>query len=394
MTSAIQWTDETWNPVRGCTRVSEGCRNCYAERRAARFSGPKMPFEGFAESTTGGPRWTGAVKLIPEKLEEPLHWRKPRRVFVNSMSDLFHERLTNEEIAAVLGVMAACPHLTFQVLTKRPERMLEWFEWLEQEHSGGAVTRGRKISLAIHRAIRGRAPGGARVENSCNENWPLQNVWLGVSVEDQATADERIPLLLQTPAAVHFVSYEPALGPVDFSARWLFNSAIRRAVAHAIRGDSKAAENDVDDFFKGRGARVDWLIYGGESGPRARPNDLAWARSARDQCDMAGVKFFMKQLGSAPFTSGSAEPYFPCTAEQDYGEMRQFFLCGMQDSKGGDPREWPQDLRRREFPTVNNEKRGGVTEGVARGSGEVNLPRSSEPAGSNPAPAVDRGDAR
>ncbi len=134
--SKIEWTARTWNPTRGCSRVSEGCRNCYAEHQAARLCGSGEPFEGFVESKASGPRWTGRVELVPARLEEPLRWRKPARVFVNSMSDLFHEAVPFEIIAAIFGVMAASPRLTFQVLTKRPRRAVEFFGWIKTQRRG------------------------------------------------------------------------------------------------------------------------------------------------------------------------------------------------------------------------------------------------------------------
>ena len=274
--TSIEWTDRVWNPVRGCSRVSEGCRNCYAERIAARFSdesvmidaapsGPQQ-FHGFAIRTPSGPRWTGKVELIKSKLTEPFHWKKPQRVFVNSMSDLFHEALPDESIDRVFAVMALCPHITFQILTKRPRRMLEWFK---------GDGRARWEDHVYNRAYLMSTKYSAAVPST----WPLLNVWLGVSVEDQATADERIPLLLQTPAAIRFVSYEPALGPVDFDRRqeqpyWFssFNPAYGQA-------------------------GIDWIIAGGESGPDARPPHPDWFRNTRDQCQDAGVPFFFKQHG-------------------------------------------------------------------------------------------------
>lgn len=262
----IEWTHRTWNPVRGCSRVSEGCRNCYAERIAARYSGTHLPFYGFARSADahGGIRWTGRVELIREKLDEPLGWKEPQRVFVNSMSDLFHEKLANREIARVFATMADAKQHTFQVLTKRASRMLDW---------------------TTRKSVREESPARFSV-------WPLPNVWLGVSVEDQATADERIPPLLQTPAAIRFVSYEPALGPVDFSS-WLngreehgspFSDPPARTVGGCV----------------GWTPPLDWLIVGGESGPGARPFDVQWARDTVEQCRGADVPVFVKQLGTRP----------------------------------------------------------------------------------------------
>ena len=220
--TSIEWTDCTWNPVRGCSRVSEGCRNCYAERTAARFSGGDIgddsedrlhgAFEGFAIMKSDGPHWTGKVELIESKLEEPLHWKKPRRVFVNSMSDLFHEALPDEAIDRVVHVMAWASLHTYQILTKRHERLMEYSQTM-------AALNPQQRAARIIGSSFGR-PVHMDPQDNGGLEWPLPNVWLGVSVEDQKTADERIPLLLQTPAAIRFVSYEPALGPVDFT-RWL-----------------------------------------------------------------------------------------------------------------------------------------------------------------------------
>lgn len=272
-TTGISWTDSTWSPVRGCTRISPGCENCYAERLAGRFSGAGKPFEGFVRIGKQGPRWTGKVTLIPEQLAVPLRWRKPRRVFVNSMSDTFHESLSNEEIAAVFGVMAACPQHTFQVLTKRPARMREWFGWVDVD--------------ALHVCLRAmdRASDDARRRtvmrtSAITSEWPLPNVWLGVSVEDQQRADERIPELLVTPAAVRWLSVEPMLGPVDL---WAYvDGNIRNESVKALRSPPMPG--------------VDWVVCGAESGPGSRPTDLQWARDLRDECRRVGVAYFVKQL--------------------------------------------------------------------------------------------------
>lgn len=254
--SSIEWTDATWNPIVGCSRVSEGCRNCYAERFAHRWAGTVETYKGVVESTPNGSRWTGNVKFIESRLDQPLRWRKPRRIFVNSMSDLFHENVPDEWIDRIFAVMALSPQHTFQILTKRPERMLEYFN---AERFG--------YIEAIARKIHGKPlPPGTVMP------WPLPNVWLGVSVENQKAADERIPLLLQTPAAVRFLSCEPLLGPVDltrFSAHPLVPNAIP----------------------------IDWVIAGGESGPGARPMHPDWVRELRDHCQAAGVPFFFKQWG-------------------------------------------------------------------------------------------------
>lgn len=373
--SSIEWTDATWNPVRGCSRVSEGCRNCYAERVAARFSGQGLdgstppeshfqdggrlyaraaPFWRFAEQTKAGPRWTGRVELVPEKLDEPLRWRKPRKVFVNSMSDLFHERLSFESIAAVFGVMAAAPQHTFQVLTKRPERMAGFFSLVDAMTAG----RGRFVVPALIEHAAALAGGSDRLFCAANRfagnrQWPLLNVWLGTSVENQETADERIPHLLATPATGRFVSYEPALGPVDFSA---IESG--RGRIDALCGIDFECIGDIGDGGRlgvGQPERgLDWIIVGGESGPGARPFDIAWARSTVAQCREAGVACFVKQLGADPFFSTfDDEPngggQWPVPLEWSGHGVGTGRPC-LRDRKGGDMREWPEDLRVREFP--------------------------------------------
>lgn len=341
--TGIAWTDATWNPIRGCSRVSEGCRNCYAEKIAARFSDVGKPFHGFASI---GPRkgahgWTGKVELVPEKLEEPLHWRKPRRVFVNSMSDLFHEKLSLEDIAAVFGVMAACPRLTFQVLTKRPERMRAWFRWAADSPPITALAR-----CVMEAEDRLRL--WPDFQPAFRVPWPLPNVWLGVSVEDQKTADERIPLLLEVPAAVRFVSYEPALGEVSFDrGGWL-----RPSYSSCQQGDRpEIAAIAKAVAAKGGWVGLDWVIVGGESGPKARPFDVAWARSVVEQCREAGVPCFVKQLGARPVPLAPMRlPSFDAFTGRHHRGWIEDGPHAISDPAGADPAEWPEDLRVREFP--------------------------------------------
>lgn len=277
--SKIEWCDATWNPVRGCTRVSPGCGGpnheggCYAEKVAARFSGAGQPYEGFAERTPHGGRWTGKIALIEGRLDLPLRWRRPRRIFVNSMSDLFHEDLPDEVIDRVFAVMAMAPQHTFQVLTKRAARMRGYLAGLTRQEWWKARLR--------------EAAGRPMTANNLYPDWPLPNVWLGTSVEDQARADERIPAVLATPAAKRFISAEPLLGPID-------------ARVHLV------------NQFEGPDLRcvpcLDWVIVGGESGPRSRPMRPDWARSLRDQCQAAGVPYFFKQWGEwAPIDDQPSE---------------------------------------------------------------------------------------
>lgn len=294
--SKIAWTDATWNPVRGCTKVSAGCANCYAERFAERWRGiPGHPFEqGFD------------IRLVPEALNLPIRWRKPRRIFVNSVSDLFHPEVPFDYVDMVFGVMAACrfdrrgegPGHVFQILTKRADRMAEY------------LSTDRRRAWAYSGAQRG---GGEDPDPMFDQidmgPTVLPHVWLGVSVENQAAADERIPHLLATPAAVRFVSCEPLLGPVDLSMPEFYQ----------------------DDRY-GPQRWVDWVIVGGESGPKARPCDVAWIRSIVDQTKAAGVPCFVKQMGADPIMEPGPISW-PC-----------------EDRSGADPSEWPEDLRVQQMP--------------------------------------------
>ncbi len=298
--SKIEWTDATWNPLRGCTKVSEGCRNCYAMHVAARFSGPGQPYEGLA--TRGPARWTGEVRLIEKHLTDPLRWRKPRMVFVNSMSDLFHPAVPDEWIDRIFAVMALSPRHTFQILTKRPERMQKYLtRWPD-----GA---GRRVYVwAAAERMRPDTDHAPRPDG-----WPLPNVWLGTSVEDQATADERIPLLLATPAAVRFVSYEPALGPVSFRRfLWPVHGSWKRP--HRSEAEADAAGEIVawnpQCLVSAHAVFLDQIIVGGESGPGHRPLDVAWVRAVLRDVERAAspayrCAVFVKQdSGSKPGKQG------------------------------------------------------------------------------------------
>ncbi len=339
----IEWTDETWNPTRGCSPVSPGCKHCYAERQAARnLPSSRSPITGeaFAIINGSGPHWTGKVELIESKLTEPLPWKKPRRVFVNSMSDLFHENLSDEAIDWVFAVMALCPQHTFQVLTKRADRMREYFKGDGLDLAVGIKTEASKIP-GYHERL---------CEAANFMPWPYRNIWLGVSVEDQATADERIPKLLQTPAAVRFVSYEPALDGVDFEAYiGKTKHCCLRCGWRPIQGmdgylqihGETATCLQCHDTLPNR--TLDWIIVGGESGPGARPFDIEWAREIIRQCKAAGVPVFVKQLGANPIYEAQFRPYsgVPVIDKK---------ILELYDSKGGNWDEWPSDLRIREFP--------------------------------------------
>lgn len=362
MSSNIEWTDVTWNPVVGCTPVSPGCLNCYAATMARRLEGMGRPEyqprvcvtcggtgavekDGvdrgchlcrqsrsirIAEVKNGRAVFTGDVRTVPDRLTDPLHWRKPRRVFVNSMSDLFHEAVPFEFVDRVFAVMALCPRHTFQVLTKRPERMAEYLRQgpghSAQHRVGGddQVRRHPKFDTPLL-------------------DWPLPNVWLGTSIESD-DQHARAWALLKCPAAVRFLSLEPLIGPVDLD-RWELLC--------------KAWSEKRPTM----GLYIDWVIVGGESGTHARPCDVAWIRSIVRQCRDAGVPCFVKQLGAAPMLGDVSEPHgWPTESgpvDWETGRIR------LANRKGADPAEWPEDLRVRQWP-------------VQRGPAGAASPRHSE----------------
>jgi protein gp37 len=309
--SKIEWTERTWNPVRGCTKISPGCKHCYAETFAERWRGiPGHPYEqGFD------------LRLVPHKLDEPLHWKTPARVFVNSMSDLFQEGVPFEYIDRVFAVMALCPQLTFQVLTKRPHRMLEYFK----------AERRSYIANAADALGCSQNDWYIKIVPIHTDRWPLPNVWLGVSAEDQTRANERIPQLLRTPATVRFVSYEPALEAIDFTA-------VKIACAWNAMHCACSAEDCGHP-------KLDWIIVGGESGPSARPFNINWARSAVRQCKESSVACFVKQLGAKPYACRESD-----NRKSDHASCIAEGLEDVSSGKGGDMSEWPEDLRVREFP--------------------------------------------
>lgn len=348
--TAIEWCDRVWNCVRGCRRVSPGCEHCYAERQAHRFSGMHQPYEGLTKLTSHGPAWTGQARFVAAMLGDPLGWRKPQRIFVNSMSDLFHEDITNDQIAAVFGVMAACPQHSFQVLTKRPERMLEWFDWLHEQTTGPDFA--RDYVAPLERAVESIGiPVRDALEDA--DTWPLPNVWLGVSCENQDAANGRIPLLLQTPAAVRWVSAEPLLGPINFHALQIPDE--REGLRFS------GLQRQHDDRFGRSDIVLDWIVTGGESGPGARPCDLAWIQSIVVQCAAAGTACFVKQLGTRPYDSDYRVGIYapedrrtPTRPDGAGGRMAMGNLVLLRDHKGGDPSEWPSDLRVRQWPEVHH----------------------------------------
>ncbi len=313
MSTGIQWTDETWNPTVGCNQISAGCDHCYAKtlhdmRHKAYRDGKKVapqyaePFE--------------TVQLMDDRLDTPLSWRRPRRVFVNSVSDLFHEDVPDDFLALVFGTMACARRHTFQVLTKRAGRMRallsspEFADMVEDFTGMFAVEHSDPLDRRTD-DLRATATG----------ELPLPNVWLGVSVENRAALG-RINVLRETPAAVRFISFEPLLS----------------ALTPDLTG-------------------ISWAIIGGESGKGARPFHLSWARDLVALCREAGTTPFVKQLGANPFCENDDSRRWPSETmplAERYEPHHQGELAPLDlvDSHGGDMDEWPVDLRVREFPKV------------------------------------------
>ncbi|MFJ1827409.1 DUF5131 family protein [Streptomyces sp. NPDC088178] len=293
--TGIEWTEQTWNPTTGCDRISPGCDNCYALTMAKRLKGMgSTKYQTDGNPKTSGPGFGFATHA--SAITEPLRWKKPRKVFVNSMSDLFHAGNPDANLHLIFGVMAATPQHTYQVLSKRHGRMRSLLNDPQFSHM-----------------VRHRAEGYGRPPVA-GWTWPLPNVWLGVSVENQKWADIRIKALAQTPAAVRFLSCEPLIGPVRLN-----------------RGHAYCPTHDFPGgFCSGPCPDLilpDWIIIGGESGPGARPFEPLWAADLIDDARLAGSAPFVKQLGSAWARENNAS-----------------------DTKGGKPADWPEHLRVREYP--------------------------------------------
>lgn len=328
----IEWTDATWNPIAGCSVISPGCTNCYAMRMAARIEamGSAPHYNGLTMKTKAGAVWTGKIAVAPESiLLQPLRWKKPRRIFVNSMSDLFHENVPDTAIDEVFRVMATAERHTFQVLTKRSARMRDYMSraaWLTRY--------GRQDWM-------GPRP------------LPLPNVWLGVSTEDQSRANERIPDLLATPAAVRFISAEPLLGPLDVRRISIGNGIEIDALTgyhsfsllNAIGLGERPRASTIAriPILPAPTGRLNWIIAGGESGPHARPMHPDWIRSLCAQCLAVGVPFFFKQWGewliadtdsTMDFRFGDGEP-FPIVSDG-----HDMIMSEAQGHRGAPVRIW------------------------------------------------------
>ena len=319
----IEWADETWNPIVGCSKISAGCDNCYAEKQAHRnfeclcglhAKRPDMKtdaLDAYAEVM----QWDSSVRMIESALEKPLRWKKPRRIFVCSMGDIFHESVPFEWVDKVMAVIALCPQHTFQILTKRADRMKEYF--------GDIEDRTEKIANSVMYPPFGVWNNPDLLYDGLFDEFrnyrldPLPNLWLGVTAENQEMADKRIPLLLQTPAAVRFVSCEPLLGKVDLTDITRKESNWEHHFT-ALRLEDIEIEDDTDF----NGANVGWVIVGCESGANRRPCKLEWVRSIVNQCSVAGVPVLVKQL--------------------DIGGKVSKANRGMAD--------WPEDLKIQQYP--------------------------------------------
>ena len=306
----IEWCDATWQVVSGCTPTSDGCRNCYSARLAGtRLKHPPRTAGLARQAEDGRWVWAGEVRCHDDQLMVPLSWRSPRRIFVADRGDLFHPDVPDGFIDRVFAIMALCPQHTFLVLTKRPERMREYCD-----SRSGAIARAcidflldGTVDEYDHWPV--KSIGDIDFPDDVTmRQWPLPNVWFGASVENQATADERIPHLLATPAAKRFVSMEPLLVPVDLT-RWIAEvcpNCLRPDCVPTLRADSAEVFSRCGAFvMETPRSLIDWVIVGGESGPNALPMHPDWVRSLRDQCQAAGVPYFFKQWGEwAPYDEG------------------------------------------------------------------------------------------
>lgn len=348
--SKIEWTDATWNPITGCTLVDEGCRHCYAAHLITSWPaiGNHPSRQGLARKNAAGEsKFTGEVRFNQQWLDQPLRWRKPRRIFVCAHGDLFHESVPDDWIDQVFAVMALSPQHTYQVLTKRPERAAKYLDGIglglgRDERAAGIAIAAQDITRIpdFHPAF--DAFGDPEEPNATLRHWPLPNVWLGTSISDQASADLRIPHLLACPAAVRFVSAEPLLGPVDLTLDDLVCLPCPNS-GDGLRMDPTTGVYECcarcDYTGIGNEWGIDWVIVGGESGPHARPMHPDWARSLRDQCVAAGVPFFFKQWGEWELSldRDRDDPDWRANYTTDYvdrGKSRWLNLAGGQGFHG------------------------------------------------------------
>lgn len=332
--TSIQWADSTWNPIVGCSVVSPGCKRCYAMREAYRFGfNKKLPqYAGLTEMTKGGPVWTGKVAEAGDRiLTAPLRWKRPRKIFVNSMGDLFHESITDEQIDKVYAVMAMCPQHKFLILTKRPDRQRDY---LVKRMAGDGMPWAEAADAVADAA--GIKDHPVVLEPG---QMPLPNVWNGTSVEDQTRAEERLPHLVETPSAVLWVSAEPMLGGLDLR-KWMWPVHPQWPMKYRTPEEAIADGAEVTYHRQALVAAsrrfIKWVVIGGESGSGARYFHIPDARRLITQCRRSGTAVYVKQLGARPHEYNRAT----------LGPLP----IALKHKKGGDPDEWPEDLRVREYP--------------------------------------------
>lgn len=347
-TTSIEWTEQTWNPVVGCTKVSPGCAHCYAETMAARLKGMALADikagrdpgkkRHYIDAIDDKGRWSGKLIPVPEALADPFSWKKPRRVFVNSMSDLFHESLPVEFIASVFGVMSFAPEHTFQVLTKRASLMYDFFM---RYHAGDYLD---NLNWWIDEACSALDPKYTKgIRNRCQYKLPLPNVHPGVSVENQQQAMKRIPFIARTPAAVRWLSVEPLLGSITFGCTCFVCDNTTRGGGGVCRACGKPTA----------WRSMDWIVVGGESGSGARACDIDWIRSIVRQCHKVKIPCFVKQVGTHVIdTRATVANDCPENECWPAGTRTKGQRIMLNDRKGGDPLEWPHDLRIRQYPAV------------------------------------------
>lgn len=350
--TTIEWTDKSWQVTRGCSRASRGCTNCYAETMAKRFagqdrSGKLLPFH---EVINQQGRWNGVLLPLPQNLHEPLTWRTPQQIFVNSMSDLFHPKVPLELIGAVHAVAYLCyaqkkGHI-FQMLTKRPQRAAEFYQWWGQFSTEERLDFLFQLRPDIKRRM-------AKLLANALPDWWAPNIWLGTSIEDQESADARIPHLLTCPIPRLWISAEPLLGPVDLTSYMggLCPECGSREYWQHEAYEMTCQHCGYDDWSIG----LDWVVVGGESGPNARVFELEWARAILRQAryikEDGGIPpaIFIKQLGARASDAANGVAGAKLELDTTVVPPPTLRLC---HPKGSDMAEWPQDLRIRQQPAL------------------------------------------
>jgi protein gp37 len=378
----IEWTDATWNPITGCSVVSPGCTNCYAMKLAGTRLQHEPSRKGLTKPGKAGPVWTGEVRFNQQWLDQPLRWKRPRKIFVCAHGDLFAENVPDEWIDQVFAVMLLAGHHIYQILTKRHQRMRAYIasRSIPDDRGYPAANIRAYVNTWLndpnwrqkHRDWARLIPEG---QNLFSMSWPLPNVWLGVSVEDQARANERIPDLLATPAAVRWISAEPLLGPIDLRSLTIDGEYEMDAISplswrelwdghFSPEATGCNLDEAIEAFAESSGtypptddkpASLDWVVVGGESGPGARPMHPDWVRSLRDQCAEAGIPFFFKQWGN----------WLPAERIEDGGKPTWDAEYGAaEEGSFGGVRARLTQLGNQDFASVGKARAGRLLDGI------------------------------